>query len=461
MIIPFPKQEFSDGLYPHQRNFLNIFDSDNGIRYYMLRWARRHRKTSTCLNLLIRECLKFPKTRNIYIAPLFTQARNICFKDPDMLTRWLPEQKIGGQELYTINKSELTITFFNGSVLQFMGADNPNKLRGINFRLCVVDEYAEHKSDEVLKSIIVPIMGSVHNKDSRCVLIFTPRGVNHAIELWDSKETENNPDWWLNMVKASETDIVTEEQLQKDLQLMGRNLWLQEYEVSALADSELTIINNEILEQCKSIFVHVPGSRQCVSIDLGFGGDKTVCYHLVNNEIKKKKIINQKDSNAIAGLITIFTNECKCPNIVIDADGIGRGVADMLNANPAFNVIYFKSTEKSLNKKYLNRKAYAWFKVKEMMSSGLVPFPEEAELRAQLRAVDFGYNYQTGRIKVAPKSEVRVKLGRSPDDADAYIYGIQAYDKLPDELRNRRIELRERKLRSNINTSVGNDYWSG
>ena len=53
--IGVPKEYFIEGLskYSHQLNYLRLFDSGK-IRYSLLKWARRHGKSTMCFNLLIR-----------------------------------------------------------------------------------------------------------------------------------------------------------------------------------------------------------------------------------------------------------------------------------------------------------------------------------------------------------------------------------------------------------------------
>jgi len=52
---------------------------------------------------------------------------------------------------------------------------------------------------------------------------------------------------------------------------------------------------------------------------------------------------------------------------------------------------------------------------------GRVAYIKDPEIRKQLCSVL--YSVPNGRIQMEAKSRVRSRLGRSPDDADCYIYG--------------------------------------
>ena len=109
MTIQIPVKEFQ----PHkwQLEILKVFD-ERVARFFLLCWHRRARKTTLILNLLIRECVKNPKKVYGYIAPTYTQAKSIIWRDPNMLDKYLPKELVLRK-----NESELYAEFDNGSIL--------------------------------------------------------------------------------------------------------------------------------------------------------------------------------------------------------------------------------------------------------------------------------------------------------------------------------------------------------
>ncbi|KKK63085.1 hypothetical protein LCGC14_2997840 [marine sediment metagenome] len=106
-----PNRQFNDRINDYQIEFLAAFDQ--GRRFFVLEWHRRAYKTTTAINLLIRECYRNPKSKYVYVAPTQVWARNIVWDDPTMLWDSLPPQEEMG---WTANGQKMLITFDNGAM---------------------------------------------------------------------------------------------------------------------------------------------------------------------------------------------------------------------------------------------------------------------------------------------------------------------------------------------------------
>jgi hypothetical protein len=73
-----------------------------------------------------------------------------------------------------INKTERTIEFPSGGWVGVYSADNDVGLRGESFDLVIVDEAAQ-VSEETYTDVILPTLA---DRDGRCILISTPKGLN-------------------------------------------------------------------------------------------------------------------------------------------------------------------------------------------------------------------------------------------------------------------------------------------
>ncbi len=106
------------------------------------RWSslvchRRAGKTVACVADLVDAALRLkkPNPRFAYIAPYFSQAKDVAWVYLKDMTRDIP-----GVE---INESELRVDLPNGGRVRLYGADNPDRLRGLFLDGCVLDEFGD------------------------------------------------------------------------------------------------------------------------------------------------------------------------------------------------------------------------------------------------------------------------------------------------------------------------------
>lgn len=161
---------------------LQDFD-DKIVRFFLLNWHRRARKTTLALNLLIKEACTNSKSRYGYLTSTYKAAKNIVWRDPNMLKRYVPKEVVK-----KFNESELYVEFKNGSILSLHGSDDPDSLRGLDFRGVVIDEWALVK-EIVWNEILRPIIAQ--NKERWAMFIFTPKGMNHAYHMWVEAQSRN------------------------------------------------------------------------------------------------------------------------------------------------------------------------------------------------------------------------------------------------------------------------------
>jgi len=186
---------------------------------------RRAGKSVARLNQLIRKAVECDKLnpRFGYISPFFVQSKEIAWQYLKHYTQNLAPLGL------RINESELSITFgHNNATIRLYGAENSERIRGLYFDGIVVDE-AQGISGAVLRTIILPALS-----DRRGYLDVsgTPRGWNNL--LGDIvKIAQDNPDeWYLHLLKASESGIIPESELNIQRKLMSDNEFAQEYEIS-------------------------------------------------------------------------------------------------------------------------------------------------------------------------------------------------------------------------------------
>src|SRR5258708_2031809 len=119
-----------------------FFESfDKGIHRIILIHHRRAGKDKICWNLLIREA--WEHIGNYYYAfPTYAQAKKALWegrgKDGVKYLDHIPKQIVEGK----FNDTELKIKLINGSIIQLVGVEDPDKVVGTNPRGIVFSEYS-------------------------------------------------------------------------------------------------------------------------------------------------------------------------------------------------------------------------------------------------------------------------------------------------------------------------------
>lgn len=159
---------------PHPKQ-LEILDYlDNGGRFVGIRAGRKFRKTSFIISWLFERAMETGLTCP-YIAPNRLQAKNISWKDH--VQRMLDGFNLAGYP-YKKNESELTVSLPNGGVVQLLGVDNKEALRGIsNWGAVGMDEYDDW-SEDIWSAIIRP---NLMTHKAPALVSGTPKGFRN---LW-------------------------------------------------------------------------------------------------------------------------------------------------------------------------------------------------------------------------------------------------------------------------------------
>jgi phage terminase large subunit len=170
------------------------------------RWSvvvahRRCGKTVACIADLIDAALRCqkPNPRFAYIAPYFTQAKDVAFQYlKDMALR------VPGT---VANESELRVDFPTGARIRLYGVENADRLRGLYLDGVVLDEYAD-MDPRAWPEVIRPALS---DRRGYAVFIGTPRGRNAFWEVWEHAKT--TPNWFHLMLRASETGLIAPDEL--------------------------------------------------------------------------------------------------------------------------------------------------------------------------------------------------------------------------------------------------------
>jgi hypothetical protein len=248
-------------------------------RFAIIVAHRRFGKTVAAINDLIRSCFEIdrPNVRVAYIAPYLSQAKAVAWDYALEFTRDIPEIKV--------NHSELRIDFLNGARFRLFGADNYNALRGLYFDAVVADEMADFPAS-AWSNVIRPALA---DRRGSATFISTPKGKNEFWKLWD--EAQDDPNWFTAMLKASDTSILDQEELDEARRTMGDDRYEQEFECSFEAAIQGAYYAKEMKEATEDgRITRVPYDRAASVItawDLGIGDSTAIWFaQFVGQEIR-------------------------------------------------------------------------------------------------------------------------------------------------------------------------------
>jgi hypothetical protein len=195
---------------------------------------RRFGKTVMAINHLLRDAILNDKTnpRYAYIAPTYRQAKAVAW---DYL-----KQFAGKVPMVRFHETELRCDLPNGSRIQLLGAENYDSLRGIYLDGAVLDEMAD-MPESLFPEVLRPALS---DRKGWAFFIGTPRGHNAFFDLYEA--AQNNDDWFTQVYKASETDIVDKDELVAAKQMMTEDQFEQEFECSWVANVPGAIFGKEL-----------------------------------------------------------------------------------------------------------------------------------------------------------------------------------------------------------------------
>lgn len=189
------------------------------------RWAvmvahRRAGKTVACINELLRAAITVekPDARFAYIAPQFNQAKDVAWHYIRKYAGVVPDVEF--------NESELRCDLPNGARIRLYGADNPDRLRGIYLDGVILDEYADMRPS-IWGEVIRPLLA---DRQGWACWIGTPKGRNAFFNIWENAERANN--WFRLMLRASETGLLAQDELDEARRQMTPEQYAQEFECS-------------------------------------------------------------------------------------------------------------------------------------------------------------------------------------------------------------------------------------
>ena len=185
---------------------------------------------------------------------------------------------------------------------------------------------------------------------------------------------------------------------------------------------------------------HVPGGTMYITADIArFGEDKTTIALWSGYRCEEIKVIPKSSIPEAANTIRVMaiTHSVPMSNVVVDEDGVGGGVKDILHCKGFVNnskPIAIKGRDCN----YTNLKSQCGFTFSEIVNDAKVYIncsgeAQKGEIIEELEQLKNNAVDKDGKLSLMPKEKVKDIIGRSPDCSDMLI--MRVYFDLPHSAR--------------------------
>lgn len=158
-----------------------------------------------------------------------------------------------------------------------------------------------------------------------------------------------------------------------------------------------------------------------IGVDIArFGDDSTVFFYRKGRQVMKADVYKKLDTVELANLIHAKVKDMNPAKVFLDNGNTGAGVYDILSDRGLSKIVKGVNFggKAILKDRYVNKRAEMWGELNEWLKDGGVQLPKDEELLSDLCSVSKKYDGM-GRLGLESKDEVKKRLGRSPDRADA------------------------------------------
>lgn len=309
-----------------------------------------------------------------------------------------------------------------------MASDDPEKIEGQHAEdiLFIVDE-AKLVSHKTFKSI----SGALTSAGAKLLVISTPSENNEGYfyDIWkDSLDfvkfhtsAFESPNIKHNKIIIPH--LVTKEWIEECEEDWGKDS--PTYTTKVLGDfpeiTEDTLIPYKWVENAiKNNYEQSTPIE--VSCDVArYGSDVTVIMERYGKKAIVTKRMAKRDTMEVAGAIKFLYNQIKATKAKIDVIGIGSGVCDRLREQRV-NVMDCNNAEKAIDSEnFLNARAENYWHLRTLFKDEEIDIENNKFLIQELTSIKYKY-HSSGRIMVESKEDIRKRIGRSPDYADALSY---------------------------------------
>ena len=279
--------------------------------------GRQFGKSLLGQNLMLYWLLSNSKQKGAWISPIYNQAKKI-FQELS---------SAASQIIKSSNKADLTMTFVNGSTLQFLSAERYDSIRGFSFNYMVIDEAAFIR-EEGINEAILPTLSAIGKK---CLVISTPKSKNWFYTYWLKGQNENS-DYTAFKGVSIDNPYVSPEFILEQEKSLPIDIYKQEY-LAEFSEATNDVFRGLDLVCNLNNWDESKTTRDYFGIDVGMSADYTVCS-IFSESGRCKKILRFNGQTFEESAKTIV-NELRRFNIgggYVETNGPGQALFELIRS---------------------------------------------------------------------------------------------------------------------------------
>lgn len=313
------KQIEVEGFTPHpKQKDLIKYCLDEETKYIVASVGRQWGKSFLGMNVLLKWALENNNTTSMWVAPIYQQSKKVFTE----LSNVLANSGI----TKSMNKSELTIKFINGSVIYFRSAEREDGLRGNTLDYLVIDEAAYIK-DNVWNQVL---RATVLVKGKKVLFLSTPKGRNWFYDLSIRGESEEYTQYKTYKGSSFDSPFISEDELYEAKMSLPDNIYKQEILAEFIDDGGevfSSLKHNCVLEQYPN---KDTSDRYYAGLDIGRANDYTVLT-ILNTKGEVVRIFRERQNswNVIVSEVIKHLREFNA-RVQIEINGVGDPIFEQI-----------------------------------------------------------------------------------------------------------------------------------
>jgi len=365
-----------------------------------------------------------PFSRVLVLAPEFArQVRAIVFSE---IRRWARRSRVALPVEVLANRVLVAGHGEEWSATGMSAAGESDRLEGFHAPggvLLICDE-----TKGIPQESFDAVQGALSGlEDSRLLVTSVPGGAG-AGPFW--KACEDAGRWVVHHLPSTDSSLVSSQWVADRAKDWGEGSPLYECRVlGRFADAgEGVLFPLPLLEAATSRVLVVPEDASLalgVDVARSVAGDQNAIAVMRGGRLERLVLWRSPDTMQTVQRVLAVVAETGAQQLAVDVGGPGGGVVDRLRQlGRTVDGVAFGSAATDPTR-FVNRRSELYWGVREGLEKGTLALPDDDELVADLSAIRYAFD-QRGRIALESKDDVRARLGRSPDRADAVVLAVWA-----------------------------------
>jgi hypothetical protein len=280
------------------------------------------------------------------------------------------------------------------------------------------------EADGVPENVLTALTSTLTKPMNIAMLAFNPRR-NSGFACRTHKD-EKESAYWVKLAHNAEDCpdwMVSRESIQKKADLWGKesNYYRVFVKGEFPVSEESAIIPFEWVMAAVDREIEVPEDYPIATgVDpAGSGIDKNTLYQRQGGKfIMMREINKRKVGDALSEILEHITYEHEDKKF-IDANGCGHFLYEQLRKEVRGVIAVMSQGEAKDSERFLNKRAEMWWNTREAFEKGMISIPNNERLIRGLTTPR--WKEETLKIQVEKKSEIKKRLGHSPDEAEALV----------------------------------------